>query len=104
MKLYPFCLFFFKCKTFRMQYRCRFNGKAMIQSFSNAPYMSRHVCCGLFSGFYLGGGKIQKRGRNFSLDYATTVASKVAFHCALPKGNCCWFIGIGESFTESLTT
>lgn len=29
---------------------------------------------------------------------------QVAFHCALPKGSCCWFIGIGESFTKSLTT
>lgn len=64
-----------------MQYRCRFSDKAVIQSFSNALYMSRHVCCGLFSVFYLGGGKIQQGGRNFSLDYATTVASSISLHC-----------------------
>lgn len=51
--------------------------------------------------FTLGEGRSKKEGGTST--WMMPLQLQVAFHCALPKGNCCWFIGIGESFAKSLT-
>lgn len=57
---------------------------------------------GCSQDFTWGEGRSKKEGG--SSTSIMPLQLQVAFCCALPKGSCCWFIGIGESFTKSLTT
>lgn len=67
-----------------------------------------HCICFIMSAvgcsqdFTWGEGRSNKEGGTSA--WIMPLQLQVAFHCALPKGNCCWFIGIGESFSKSLTT
>lgn len=57
---------------------------------------------GCSQGLTWGEGRSKKEGGTSV--WIMPLQLQVAFRRALPKGNCCWFSGIGESFTKSLTT